>query len=190
MTIDQQHLNNYFSNTWAKLDRSLDQYQYTGWHLIEKIRPGEKVIDVGCGQNPFREKISNLIGIDPAFPEADHQMTLEQFAVAYPALRFNVAFCLGSINFGTQSDIEHQLGLLMKVLRPQDSRIYWRCDPGLDDHGNSECEQIPFYPWSFAEHERLAEKHGFRIGEMDWDVNNCIYVEWISVNRSVLAETA
>lgn len=189
MTIDQQQLNNYFYQVWTQRNRSLDNMQYTGWTLIDKVRLGEKVIDVGCGQNPFRGKVSNLIGIDPAFPEADYQLTLEQFVTAYPALRFNVAFCLGSINFGDVQDIEHQISLVVKLLRTQDSRIYWRCNPGRADHGNTECESVPFYHWSEAEHVRLAEKFGFRIGEMAWD-NNRIYAEWLKVDRSVTSETA
>jgi hypothetical protein len=189
MPVDQHHLNNYFSTVWARRELSLDRMQHTGWSLIDKIHPGEKVIDVGCGRNPFRGKISNLIGVDPAFSEADHQMTLEQFVTDYPALRFNVAFCLGSINFGTQADIEHQIGLLVRVLRTKNSRIYWRCNPGQADHGNPECEHIPFYAWSESEHVRLAEQFGFRIGEMAWD-HNRIYAEWISLNRAVDSETA
>lgn len=189
MPVDQQFLNYYFSNVWVQRDRSLDNMTYTGWALREKIRPGEKVIDVGCGKNPFHGLIPNLIGVDPAFPEADYQMTLEKFVTDHPALRFNVAFCLGSINFGTREDIEHQIALLVKALRPQNSRIYWRCNPGKKDHGNAECEQISFYEWSESEHLRLSEKFGFRVAEMAWDGNR-LYAEWVSLNRAVDSETA
>lgn len=184
MTVNQQQLDHYFSNVWAKRDRSLDNFIYTGWELVGKIRAGERVVDVGCGQHPFKNAISNLVGIDPAFDEADYKMTLEQFVQANPAQKFNVAFCLGSINFGDQADIEHQISLVVRLLREQDSRIYWRCNPGLADHGNDECQHIPFYPWSFEEHERLAEKFGYRIVDMQWDNKDRIYAEWVSKNSS------
>lgn len=178
MKLDQEKLNHYFGNIWIQRDRSLDQYQYTGWTLMEHINSDEKVIDVGCGTNPFKGIMPNLTGIDPAFDAADYKMTLEEFAVAYKHLKFNTALCLGSINFGTVEHIERQIGLVVGLLRSQDSKIIWRCNPGLTDHGNSECEEIPFYPWTFDEHIRLAEKFGFDIIEMDWDNNNRIYAFW------------
>jgi len=179
MTIDQQALNIYFAGAWRQRNRSIGQYQFTGERLIEKINAGESVIDIGCGINPYRGYIPNLVGIDPAFPEADHQCTLEEFVSRGVIQRFNVAFCLGSINFGTREDIEHQISLVTRLLRTRGARIYWRCNPGQKDHGNRECESIPFYDWSFDEHVRLSELFGFEIGEMDWDSNNRIYAEWI-----------
>jgi len=180
MTINQEYLNNYFNTVWRGRNRSLDQYQYSGWELIGKVRPGERVLDVGCGDNPFKDRIANLVGIDPAFPEADYKMTIGQFRAEHYAQKFNVAFCLGSINFGSREDIERQISDVVAMLRNYDSRIYWRCNPGRQDHGNSECEEIEFYPWSFEEHIRLAEKFNFQIVELEWDTNNRIYAEWVS----------
>jgi hypothetical protein len=181
MTINQQLLNTYFSTAWRERNRTFGNYQFTGYSLTEQVQEGEKVIDVGCGINPFKGVIPNLIGIDPAFPEADFQLSLEDFVKRGVLQRFNVAFCLGSINFGTQEDIEYQIGLLTKVLRTKGARIYWRCNPGLKDHGNNECEQIPFYDWSFEEHLRLAPLFGFKVETMEWDSNNRIYAEWIQL---------
>lgn len=183
---NQEYLNNYFGTTWRNRNRSLDQYQYSGWELIGKVRPGERVVDVGCGDNPFKGKIPNLVGFDPAFPEADYQLTLEEFCAVHNVNKFNVAFCLGSINFGSKEHIEHQIDLVVnKLLRTKDGRIYWRCNPGRTDHGNTECETIEFYPWSFEEHVRLAELFNFTIVELEWDSNDRIYAEWVSNNQSV-----
>jgi hypothetical protein len=147
--LDQHHLNNYFSGAWRNRNRDLDQYDKTGWVLINKIKPGESVIDVGCGSNPFKGKIANLIGFDPAFVEADIQCTLEEYVTSQKVGCYNVAFCLGSVNFGNVDNIEHQIKLVDSLLVGVGSRIYWRCNPGLADHGNSECDSIPFYNWSF-----------------------------------------
>lgn len=178
--LDQQHLNNYFSGAWRQRDRGFHQYDKTGWALIDRVKPGESVIDVGCGSNPFKGKLDNIVGFDPAFPEADYQLTLEEF-VKQNTSKFNVAFCLGSINFGDASNIEQQIGLVDGLLVGTGSRIYWRCNPGRRDHGNTECENIPFYPWSFNEHIRLSDKFGYKLLEVSWDANNRIYAEWIKL---------
>jgi len=183
MTINQQLLNTYFSTAWRNRNRNFGNYQFSGFGLIDKVQLGERVIDIGCGINPFKGHIPNLIGIDPAFPEADYQITLEDYVKTNNLIRFNVAFCLGSINFGNKDDIEYQISLIVKLLRKKcGSRIYWRCNPGRKDHGNTECEEIPFYDWSFDEHVRLADLFNFEITEMEWDTNNRIYAEWVYKN--------
>lgn len=179
MTINQDQLNNYFSGPWRERMRGLDEFEYTGYSLIEKVQPGERVIDVGCGMNLFKGRIPNLIGIDPAFPEADVQQSLEEYANSPVVTRFNVAFCLGSINFGTQADIEHQIGLVVnRLLHTKGSRIYWRSNPRQYDHGNDQQHELEFYNWSFEEHHRLAELFGFTVTDIQWDTRNRIYAEW------------
>lgn len=176
--IDQLTLNTYFSGAWRRKNRSLDQYQYTGWALIDKIQPGEQVLDVGCGNNPFKGHIANLVGIDPAFDEADFKVTLEQYCQTNPG-GYNVAFCLGSINFGTRKEIEHQIQLVDRMLSGPGSRIYWRCNPGLHDHGNVDCETIPFYAWTFEDHVAFTDQFGYKLSEITWDTKNRFYAEWI-----------
>ena len=175
--LNQQHLNNYFSTTWRNRDRGFGKYNKTGYALINQVHLKESVIDIGCGINPFKGKISNLTGIDPAFPEADFQLSLEDYVQQHDT-KFDVAFCLGSINFGTAEDIEYQIELVGKLLNGIGSRIYWRCNPGAQDHGNEECKKIIFYPWTMEEHIRLAELFKFKLVECSWDSRNRIYAEW------------
>ena len=132
------------------------------------------LIDIGCGNNPFKEKIGILIGIDPAFGQADYQTTLEDFQTDQ---LFDVAFCLGSINFGTEEIILKQIQLVINFLKPT-ARIYWRCNPGLKDHGNKECEAIDFFPWTKQLHKKYAEQFGFELADIQDDTNNRIYAEW------------
>lgn len=170
----QSILNDYFANHWHRKNGSLDQYSKTGFQLVDKINPGERVLDVGCGRNPFKGLIPNLVGIDPAFDEADVKCTIEEFSTTE---LFDVAFCLGSINFGNAEQIEQQIAMVAKLLKPQ-ARIFWRCNPGLKDHNNEECLAIDFYPWSIEEHVRLADMFGFTLVECVWDTKNRIYAEW------------
>jgi hypothetical protein len=169
--MNQQDLNKYFSTVWHS---RVDQYRYSGWELINKIHPDENVIDVGCGHNLFKGKISNIVGIDPAFLESDYQTTIEEFQIDQ---KFDVAFCLGSINFGSEENILIQIQCVVKLLKSS-ARIYWRCNPGRADHGNEACKEIDFYPWSFAKHVEFAERFGFRLTMVCYDTNERIYAEW------------
>jgi hypothetical protein len=168
--MKQEELNKYFSTQWAS---NLDQYTYSGWALIDKIQSNESVLDVGCGFNEFKSRILNLVGIDPANDRADHRVSIEEFNTVD---RFDVALCLGSINFGDKLTIMNQIACVINCLKPT-ARIYWRCNPGIADHGNDECKNINFYPWSIEEHVKLSELFGFKLMICCWD-NNRIYAEW------------
>ena len=169
--MKQSDLNNYFSTVWQS---NLKQYKYSGWALVEKIQPGELVLDVGCGFNEFKNKIPNLVGIDPANDLADFKVSIENFR---NDIKFDVAFCLGSINFGSEDTILTQINCVTDCLKPK-SRIYWRCNPGLKDHGNLECNDINFYPWTIEKHIELADQFGYKLAVARWDTGNRIYAEW------------
>lgn len=171
--MNQLDLNNYFANHWKS---NLDQYKYSGWALIDKVMPYETVLDVGCGFNEFRSRMPNLIGIDPANDLADYKVSIENYK---PTNKFDVAFCLGSINFGSKDNILNQINIVVSVLKPK-ARIYWRCNPGLKDHGNQECNSIDFYPWTIEQHVEFAELFNFKLAKVCWDTNNRIYAEWLS----------
>lgn len=172
--MKQQQLNNYFSLIWKS---KLEQYQYSGFKLVDKIQKNELILDVGCGFNQFKPFLPNLIGIDPANDSADYKLTIEEFAADRNNFKkFDVAFCLGSINFGDKLNIMNQIACVVNCLKPT-SRIYWRCNPGLADHGNKECLLIEFFPWTMEEHVKLSELFGFKLMISCWDGNR-IYAEW------------
>lgn len=173
--MDQQLLNNYFGIHWRG---HLNLYNYSGLSLSKKIRPNEWVLDVGCGINPFKPLITNLVGIDPAFEQADHQTTIEEFITEQ---RFDVAFCLGSINFGDADNIKNQIKCVVNLLNPT-ARIYWRVNPGRKDHGNKECQAIDFFPWSPRLLTEYATLFGFTLVDLKQDLNNRLYAEWIRSN--------
>ena len=169
--MQQLELNNYFSTIWKS---NLNQYKYSGWALIDKISPGELVLDVGCGFNEFKSHIPNLVGIDTANDQADFSVIIEDFR---KDIKFDVAFCLGSINFGNEDIILHQINCVVDCLKPH-ARIFWRCNPGLQDHGNNECKNIEFFPWSMDKHIKYSELFKFKLAACRWDTNNRIYAEW------------
>jgi len=171
----QEQLNNYFSTHWRG---QFNQYSFTGPSLAKKIHTNEWVLDVGCGVNPYKNLILNLIGIDPAFMQADVMTTIEDFKTDR---RFDVALCLGSINFGTEENIKNQIKCVVNLLKPT-ARIYWRVNPGRKDHGNKECHDLSFFPWNKKLLEEFANEFGFKAVDIQDDLNNRIYAEWARSN--------
>lgn len=173
--MNQQELNKYFSTEWTS---NLDQYKYSGWTIADKIQSNEQVLDVGCGYNLFKSRILNLTGVDPAFDQADVKLPIEYFAADNANHgRFDVALCLGSINFGNKINIINQITAVVSCLQSK-ARIYWRCNPGNADHGNEACKSIDFFPWTIDKHVKYSEEFGFRLMTCCWDTNNRIYAEW------------
>jgi hypothetical protein len=89
-----------------------------------------------------------------------------------------VAFCLGSINFGSEATILKQIGHVVDLLTPH-ARIYWRCNPGRQDHGNDHCREIDFFAWTPELLHQYADQFGFKIADLQQDSNNRLYCEWI-----------
>ena len=175
MTVNQILLNQYFGTIWHQNSDPSKKDTKSGKQLINKINIGELVLDVGCGTNPFKGIIPNLTGIDPAFDQADYKISIDDFETNE---KYDVALCLGSINFGDSSDIERQIAKVILLLKPN-GRIYWRCNPGRQDHPSDECKNIPFYAWSIQEHVRLTAIFKAQLIECCWEDNGRrIYAEW------------
>lgn len=147
-----------------------DLYDQSGTNLMAKLYPGERVLHLGYDKHLFINQVPNFVSIDD----------LEEYAASNKALKYNVAFCLEYINFGSESVIQQQIQLLTSLLRNHDSRIYWRCNPGVQDYVGEQ----DIYPWTFDEHIRLAELNGYEVAHMDWDNRQRIYAEWISKSHT------
>ena len=175
--MDQDKLNYYFSNVWEP--SPIDDWEYSGLSLLKKIAPHETVIDVGCGYNLFRDKIPNLVGIDPANDAADIKISLEHFL---PDDKFDVALCLGSIHFGDVTKVTNQIVKVVSILKDT-SRIYWRCNPGYHDHDDELCSTINYFPWTKTKMEFFADMFNYQIEFMTFEkakhTNRIrLYSEW------------
>ena len=175
VSYDREWLKDYFTYDWpSSRTAGLDGYHWTGWRLIDEVAENETVLDVGCGVNPFKRHIKNLHGIDITAIGSDEQVAIEDYR---PDDRFDVAFCLGSINFGTYSDIAEQVSNMARYCMKQKSRIYWRCNPGFRDHGNDKVGEVPFFNWHINYHIMLAKSTGYNVTEFMPDKNR-MYVKW------------
>lgn len=175
MFHDQEYLNDYFRNHWKP---SIDAYKFSSYQAIaSKIPSGAWLIDVGCGHNPFKHLVQNCVGIDPANSQADFQVTIEDF---YSTRKFDVAACLGSLNFGDDSVILRQVNKMVSLLKHRSS-VYWRVNPGRRDHASERCQGISFYPWTFARLQDFAALHDFRQTNEQTETNGQVlrlYAEW------------
>lgn len=175
--MNRDTIKEYFGGAW---EPNMEQYDYSGWALLDKIPKDARVLDIGCGKNQFSEHFENLIGIDPSFEEADFRCFLEDFAPSRIPLpipqTFDAILCLGSINFGTYDDIVKQVERVVELLA-DDGTIYWRLNPG-ETHNRPEAAAIDFFAWDMDTVIQMADKFNCRVMEMMWDRNNRIYAEW------------
>lgn len=175
VAYDREWLKDYFTYDWpSSRTAGLDKYHWTGWRLIDEIQEGETVLDVGCGVNPFKRHIKGLHGIDITDIGSDEQVAIEDFK---PETKFDVAFCLGSINFGDWNTVVNQINSLTRNCMKEKSRIYWRLNPGHRDHGNNKVNEVPFFNWNINHHIMLTQLNGFQVTEWMPDGNR-IYAKW------------
>lgn len=165
----------YFEHIWKP---NMDQYEYSGWKILDKIGGTSNVLDIGCGYNLFKPHLGDrLTGIDPYNDHSDIRISIEDYISETP---FDVILCLGSINFGPEEIILNQISKISKLCKVG-TTIYWRQNPGLKDHKNPECQDIDFFEWSFEKNIRYADMFGFRIEMLTWDSGRRIYSEWKKV---------
>lgn len=167
---------NKFSKIWTtdwKPDYS--KFKYSGWALLDKIKSGEQILDIGCGYNLFKPYFGdNLYGIDPYNSAADEQINWQSYK---PHKNFDVFFVLGSINFKDETYVEFQIAKLSDVAK-KGCRVYWRQNPGTGPHSLNSTD-IPFYPWTKERNRYFAKKYNFTIKEIKQDTGDRIYAEWI-----------
>jgi hypothetical protein len=153
----------------------------SGLSLADRIQPGERVLDVGCANNVFKQLLPNVVGIDPAFAAADHQSRIEDYA---PEDLFDVAFCLSVFNWGTHNDIQRQIAATVRCLKPR-SRIYLRLAQNAQGAGSRQGlvtlkqrqqsglfmdpDQCVPYCWTEHRVRWWADHFAFRVTELCWD---------------------
>lgn len=118
ITQVKQHFSksNYSRNRWATHTKS--SANLIPW--LQEQNP-RFVLDVGCGTNPYKEHVPNLIGMDAAnYPEADINLACEEvheLGIFQPGCA-DIVLALGSINFGSREDVENQISLCIDWCRP------------------------------------------------------------------------
>ena len=157
-----------------------DRFQFSGWRLLQQFRPKDRILDIGCGYNLFKEKLGDRVyGIDPANDAADELVSWEDYK---PKAEFNVYLALGSLNYGSKEVVEAQIKKLADITKKGD-RIYWRQNPGTGPHPWKDNDDVVFYPWTVDKNYEWAKKYGFYVKTCHPDTGDRIYAEWFKGNE-------
>jgi ubiquinone/menaquinone biosynthesis C-methylase UbiE len=122
--------------------RLVNKYQKCGTYTIDfinNLKP-TTVLDLGCGDNQYKDFIPALIGIDITNPYADIEADIS--SLDYNDNSVDAVICFGSINFGSDSIIEQQLKEVFRVLKPNGYAIF---RGNMKDHAD---DQELYYGWS------------------------------------------
>lgn len=168
--IDNAVLTKYFSKVWQPETK---KYKYSGLAIIDEVNamnPGA-VIDIGCGYNEFKGKIQNLIGIDPYNSRADVMSTLLDFKSDQ---QYDVAICLGSINFGSSDKIITELTAAVNLVK-DGGLLYFRVNPG-QQHVAPESTWINFYDWDPVFVSNMAKLLNCDLLTLRKDLNRLYFV--------------
>ena len=147
-------MESYFSGIWQ--DQNFECLEYSGYQLVDYVnaQTPSSVLDVGCGYNRFKGKIKNLIGIDPYNDAADIKVSLED----YKGPSSEIALCLGSINFGDEKTIDHQIDVLHRLWRKE---AIFRVNPGIPHAGWDDF--IEWYQWTPEKIKDIAKQYNYNL---------------------------
>jgi SAM-dependent methyltransferase len=166
---DARYLNWFFGEIWKP---RTEQYQWTGYRIAEEICRADpkRVLDVGCGYNPFKGRIPNLVGIDPYNNCADFMVDILDYRVE-PA-SFDHVIALGSINFNGREDIEERFAATVNLLAPG-GHLWMRCNPG---HSHKNGPWVEIFPWSFDVAYDLSKKYNLTLETLKQDQDRLFFL--------------
>ena len=166
---DRRYLSWFFGEIWKP---RTEKYHWTGYRIAEEIcrMNPRRVLDVGCGYNPFKGRIPNLTGIDPYNNCADFQVDIMDYHVE-PA-SYDHVIALGSINFNSRADIEERFAATVNLLAPG-GHLWMRCNPGLS-HKNGPWVEI--FPWSFDVAYELAKQFDLTLETLKQDQDRLFFL--------------
>lgn len=166
--LDRKYLSKFFGEIWRP---RTDEYSYTGWALAEEINKQDpkNVLDVGCGYNPFKGRIPNLVGIDPYNNCADYMVDILDYRA--PAGSHDHIIALGSINFNGRDLIEKQFAQCVELLAPG-GKFYLRVNPGI---AHNTGPYVDIFPWSFDLVREFEINYKLKLETFKKDANNRLY---------------
>jgi SAM-dependent methyltransferase len=169
--LDTRYMNRFFGEIWQP---DTDKYQFSGWALVDLINKQDPkaVLDFGCGYNPFKGRIPNLVGIDPYNNQADYMVDILEFAVEPETYDHIIVF--GSLNFGDRNDIDTRFAKLNELLMPG-GRMYFRANPG---HLWPKGPYVDIFPWTFEVAYDLAKTFNLELEKFKKDNGNRLYFEF------------
>jgi hypothetical protein len=166
--LDQNYMKRFFGEIWKP---TTEQYQYSGWAVVEEINKQnpKSVLDFGCGYNPFKNRIKNIVGIDPYNNCADYMVDILDFKIEPKSFDHIIAF--GSLNFNNKDDIEIRFQRLVELLM-DNGKMYFRANPGISWKNGP---YVDIFPWSFEFVYDLSKKYNLHLETFKIDNNERLY---------------
>jgi SAM-dependent methyltransferase len=154
--LSDNYIQRFFSEIWRP--RTGD-YDHSGWALVEEVNQlnPQSVLDVGCGYHPFKERIHNLVGIDPYNDAADYEVDILDYKVRPGS--HDVIIALGSINFNSRDEIEQRFAHCVDLLK-QGGRFFLRANPGIPHKTGP---YVDIFPWTFEIVNEFAERYNLKL---------------------------
>lgn len=165
LILDVYYYRYWNENTWS--------YERSGANLALEVNQlrGESVLDVGCGDNLFKDRIYDLYGIDVFNSNADKQISHVQYQAENPDKQFDVVLALDSINSGRKQDIIHQFEALDKLTK-SGGHQFWRVNQNRPNSGGFPLlDLIEFFEWDEKFIRELAECYGYQVKELCEETN-------------------
>lgn len=168
--IDQKYSARFWGGIWQP---RTEVYQFTGWNIVDLINKAnpKAVLDVGCGFNQFKSRISNLVGIDAYNQSADYMVDILDYNV--PNESYDHVIVFGSINFGDFDDINTRFKKVID-LTMTGGKIYVRANPG---HVHKNGPWIEIYPWDFDTAYKIAQIYNCELSSFKKDNGDRLYFE-------------
>ena len=155
-------MDSYFNGVWQ--DQDFKSLKYSGYQLVDYVNAKKptRVLDVGCGFNKFKGKIDHLWGIDPYNDAADVKCSIE----GYDGPMVDIALCLGSINFGDEETIDHQIEILDSIWMKE---CIFRVNPGLTHTwvDKSDIDGVVWYPWTKEKVYEIAKQYKYNVDRFE-----------------------
>ena len=165
--LSQKYLARYFGEIWKP---TTDIYVYSGWALVDEINSQnpQAVLDVGCGYNQFKERIKNLIGIDPYNNCADYMVDILDYNVVET---YDHILVLGSLNFNSYDEIELRFKKIVSLLTTN-GKMYFRANPGIIWKNGP---YVDIFNWTFEIAYELSTKYNLTLNTFKKDSNDRLY---------------
>lgn len=172
--LDRRYSHRFFSEIWKP--RTLE-YNYSGWKIIDEINKQnpQNVLDVGCGFNPFKDRIKNLVGIDPYNDCADYQVDILEYRVKSETHDHIIAF--GSINFNSKDEIEKRFAHCVDLLAPN-GKFYIRANPGIPHKTGP---YVDVFEWNFEVILEFADRYGLQLNKFKHDNCDRLYFQYTKI---------
>lgn len=128
-----------------------------GDNLIKEINSynPELVLDLGCGNNIFKNEINNLLGVD-ILDNGLQDINAPIEDLPFEDNSVDVVLAFGSVNFGDEKLIDKQLTEIIRVCKPK-AKIYFRV---------IQESKYPWYEWTIEKVLQKTKQHNLFCLEM------------------------